>query len=124
MNILIVEDQATMRASLRAYVQAAFPQASVIEATCVATALRQRRVHQPRLALVDVLLPDGNGIELTKELRAAQTDLPVVVVSLLAGQTYSDMARAAGAHAYVVKDRLVVDLLPAMRSALGLRHPS
>lgn len=119
MNILIVEDQAAIRSSLRSYVETALPESHIVEAGSVATALRAARTHELNLVLMDVLLPDGNGIELTRQLKALKPQVPVIVVSLLSGQTYVELAREAGAQAYVLKDRLLADLLPAIAEALA-----
>ena len=123
MNFLIVEDQDAMRAALRAFLQAGFPRARFHEAASVARALEICREHELHLALVDVLLPDGNGIELTRRLKACSPDVPVIVVSYLSGQSYVDGARDAGAHAYLVKDRLHAELIRTAGNALAFaRH--
>jgi two-component system nitrate/nitrite response regulator NarL len=119
MDFLIVEDQATMRAALGAFLRASFPACSVREAADVRSALESCIDQAPRLAVVDVQLPDGTGIELTRMLKALVPQLPVVVVSYLDSQTFADKAREAGASAYVVKDRLLPDLRVAVAQAIA-----
>jgi DNA-binding NarL/FixJ family response regulator len=119
--ILIVEDQDVMRAILREFVQNAFPDCAIVDAADGARAEELCAKKGPQLVLMDVCLPDTNGIELTARLRAQWPELKVIVVSYLGGDTYTRRAHAAGALAYIVKDRLVVDLVPELAGALGVR---
>ncbi|MGH8688795.1 MAG: response regulator [Burkholderiales bacterium] len=120
MHFLVVEDQDVMRDSLCGFLQAGFPQARILEAGTVARALELCREHAPQLALLDVHLPDGNGIELARRLKSCLPALAIVVVSYLTGQHYVDAAIAAGAHAYLPKDRLHAELIGTAAQALAL----
>ena len=117
--ILIVEDRAVMRAMLREFVQKAFPDYTIMDAHNGARGMALCMEHRPSLVLMDVRLPDANGIELTAIINAAAPYIPVIVISYLSGQPYLDQAKAAGARAYVAKDRLVSELVPAMTAALN-----
>lgn len=118
--VLIVEDQALMRYTLRNFLWSAFPGLDILEAANGARALELFTAHQPSLVLMDVRLPDANGIELARRLKALRPTLKVIVVSNYTGEPYVSDARAAGAQAYVVKDRLLTDLIPAVAVALGV----
>lgn len=109
-----------MRALLMDFIQTAFPGCTPLEAANGAQAIAQCKVHAPQLVLMDVSLPDANGIELIETLKALNPDLKAIVVSYHSGQVYVDQAFAAGALAYVTKDRLFVDLIPAVSEALGV----
>jgi len=117
--ILIVDDHEAMRAVLRQFVQQVFPRCAVHEAADGAQALEQSVALRPHLVLMDIRLPDANGIELTARIRSMLPDTEVIVVSCLDGPPYVERALAAGACAFVAKDRLHRELLPAMKSALG-----
>lgn len=116
--VLIVEDQALMRYTLRSYLEQAFPDLSIIEAADGAGALEACAVHRPGLVLMDISLPDANGIELTAQIRKMRPETRVIVVSAHDTQAYISRAHAAGAVAYVVKDYLYRDLIPAVSKAL------
>jgi DNA-binding NarL/FixJ family response regulator len=116
--MLIVEDQGSMRAALREFLQSAYPQALVLEAVDGASAMVLCRRHAPCLVFMDVGLPDGSGIELTARVKAMLPDSEVVVVSQHHGKAYIERARAAGALAYVTKDRIYAELLPIAARAL------
>jgi DNA-binding NarL/FixJ family response regulator len=118
---LIVEDRPVMRAMLREFVQDAFPDCAIMDAPNSARAEELCAKHKPKLVLMDVCLPDGNGIELSARLKAADSGCAVIVISYLTGQDYVDQAQAAGAFAYILKDRLVMELVPAISQVLGVQ---
>ncbi|WP_442786492.1 response regulator [Leifsonia sp. AG29] len=72
------------------------------EACSVADALRQTSVRMPDALLVDVGLPDGDGLELARQLTASQA-VRVVLVSADPDSLSQDDARAAGALGFVPK---------------------
>lgn len=117
--MLIVEDQDIMRQMLREFLQSAYPDARILEAGSGDRALALCREHRPRLVLMDVKLPDANGIELTAQAKALLPETTVIVISQETARTYVERARAAGAFAYVAKHNLQRELLPAVASALS-----
>lgn len=73
------------------------------------------------LALVDVRLDGGDGIELTKSVKACYPDLPVLVLSTFDESVYAERAVRAGATGYVMKTSGADELLAAVRDALAGR---
>lgn len=71
---LVVEGQDFMRRMLVEYVHSAYPDISVMDAADGARALQRCRSGSPRLVLMDVALPDANGIEFTAKNIVAQID--------------------------------------------------
>jgi DNA-binding NarL/FixJ family response regulator len=118
-GILVVEDQELMRSTLREFLQQAFPDQHVAVAADGQIAIELARALRPRVAVMDVNLPDANGIDLTVQLRSTLPGIEVIVVSHLSGSAYVERARAAGALGYVTKDRIRVDLLPLVATVLG-----
>ena len=98
--VLVVDDEFLIRWSLSEH----FDQAGykVIEAETLLEA-RAALLNHVDVVLLDVLLPDGNGLDLLKELRRTQPDLPVIVISAHATQLVADRARADGAFDCVRK---------------------
>lgn len=117
MTVLIVEDHAPMRAALGELLQLAYPQARIVEAGSGARALELARRHAPRLVLLDVSLPDANGIDLIPTLKALAVAC-IVVVSQHDTPAYAERALAAGASAYVTKAAVHRELMPALERAL------
>jgi DNA-binding NarL/FixJ family response regulator len=108
-----------MRAMLCEFMQNAFPGCTILDAADGEHAMRACVEHNPQLVLMDVRLPDANGIELTARLLRLLPSTKVIVVSHLSGRVYVEQALAAGALAYVGKDHLLTELIPAAALALG-----
>ena len=122
-TMLVVEDQDFMRRALRDYLQSAYPDAAIMEAADGARALQLCRSSCPRLVLMDVTLPDANGIELTAQIKEMLPETEVVIVSQHAVEAYVERAHAAGAFAYITKDKVYRELLPTIDRALGRAPP-
>ena len=118
--VLIVEDQVLMRQSLRDFLQSAFPDCNLQVAADGASALEACRAYRPNLVLMDKCLPDADGIELTARLKILYPGIQVIVVSYRSGEIYVQRALAAGARAYLLKDNLATDLIPAVAAAIGV----
>ena len=118
-TILIVEDQGYMRRTLREFLQSVYPGINILEAEDGRGALALCRERRPALVLMDIALPDTNGIELTEQIKAMLPDSHVIIVSSHTDSAYIERAQAAGALAYIFKDKVYSELLPAMSAALG-----
>lgn len=66
-------------------------------------------------AVLDLLLPDGNGMELSRELRTADPGLPVLVLTIVLDGEVHDQALAMGADEVLVKTATVEEILAAVR---------
>ena len=115
--VLIVEDEAPMRRFLRSALTAS--QHRVVEATTAAEALSLASSHNPEVILLDLGLPDGDGIEVTKALRRWCT-APIVVLSARGREDDKIEALDAGADDYLTKPFGTGELLARLRVAL--RH--
>ena len=118
-NMLIVDDQAVMRALLRDFMQSSIHGLEVSEAGDGARALKLAQERRPQVVLMDINLPDANGIELTARLRELLPDTRVILVTSQAGSAYVERARAAGAFGYVTKDKIYAELAPLVAAALN-----
>lgn len=115
--ILIVDDHWAVRAALGELLRAAFPGQEVCEAPDGTTALACLRGRGPGVVVMDIQLPDADGILLIGVIRRLTGNL-VIVVSQHAPGIYEPRAQAAGAFAFVPKDRLHVDAVPTVARAL------
>ncbi len=89
------------------------------QAHTLAEALRQMAACPPDVAVVDLSLPDGSGLELIKDLLARHPALVVLVLSLHDDLEHLDRALRAGARGYVSKDDLAPNFIPALRDVLA-----
>lgn len=104
MNILIVDDSATMRMivvkSLR---QAGFTNATVIEAGSAKEALQKIAAGGVDLVLSDVNMPEISGIELVKVVKSKFPSLPIVMVTTESSPEMKQTMTAAGANGIITK---------------------
>ena len=74
---------------------------------------------QPDLLVLDIAMPSLNGIAAATRLKQSGSTAKVVFVTNLQDREFVQGAMALGEVGFVVKDRLVADLLPAIRQVLG-----
>ena len=101
-TILIVDDSATMRTLVR---QALEPEHTVLEAPHGAAALALLEQTPADLVLTDVIMPEMDGLGLTRRLRASErfARLPVLILTTEATPAMKERGRSAGATGWLVK---------------------
>ena len=114
-RILVIEDDVGIRSVLRVLFQA--EQYRVIEAETAARAEIEARSHRPDLLLVDLGLPDGDGIKIIKAVRA-WSPVPIIVLSARTMEAQKIAALDAGADDYVAKPFSAPELVARVRAAL------
>jgi len=120
MRILIVDDHALVRRGMNYVVKEGFPDADVAEAESAATALEiLKKGPDPDLALVDVRMPDLDGLELLRAMKAEWPDIPVIMISTYENAPYVKRALADGAAGYLLKDATPEDLAQAINVAMS-----
>ncbi len=115
LRVLIVDDHPLIRRGLRETL-AAEPDLEVCgEAADAGEAIDQARKTKPDLALVDISLPSGSGLELAKRLMTVCEGLRVLFVSMHDDAVFAERALRAGALGYINKSRPGAELLEAVR---------
>ena len=114
-KVLIVDDQPRARKSLRALLSTWSRVGEMHEASNGREAVQLVKEFQPDLVLVDVRMPEVDGLKATMQIKALRPEVRVIVLSMY--PEYHDEALAVGADAFVGKgeapDRLL-DLLAAV----------
>ncbi len=118
-TVLVVEDESQMRTFVRLALTAHGYR--VVEAQTGREGLQQAAAHTPDLILLDLGLPDMDGLEVTRRLRE-WTAAPVIVVSARGQETQKVEALDAGADDYLTKPFGSAELMARIRVAL--RHAS
>ena len=116
-RVLLVDDHLMARSGMRLMLSTAEDIEVAAEADCAAAALAQVRMERFNVALVDVGMPDRNGIELIRLLRAEQPQLAVLVVSMYSEDIYAVRAFRNGAAGYLTKNTPDAVLVAAVRKA-------
>lgn len=114
MNVLLLEDHPIFRFGVRQLVQQHWPAAAISEAGTLAEALALARRIDFRIALVDLNLPDSEGLEVVAQLHRHAPDLRLLVLSLNAEAAYARRALQMGAAGYLAKDRAAAELITAL----------
>jgi two-component system KDP operon response regulator KdpE len=114
-RVLVVDDEAQIVRALRTSLQGAGYEVDV--ATTAAEALARAAAHPPTGVILDLILPDGSGIDVCRELRR-WTNVPVLVLSALGDEQEKIAALDAGADDYVTKPFGIEELLARLRAAL------
>lgn len=117
-RVLLVEDEA----SIRRFVSHALAteDMQVFEVETVARAVIEAGTRKPDLAIVDLGLPDGDGADFIRSLRAWST-MPVLVLSARGSEAQKVAALDAGADDYLVKPFGVAEMLARVRALLRRR---
>ena len=118
-KVLVVEDEAEIRRFIRLSLQAESLQVS--EADSVQRGLIEAGTRRPDLVVLDLGLPDGDGIEFIRGLRA-WSEIPIIVLSARTDEQDKIAALDAGADDYLVKPFGTGELLARVRAQLR-RHP-
>lgn len=114
---LLIEDEVEMRRFLRAAMQS--HEYTLVEATTAREGLAQAAGRNPDVILLDLGLPDGDGIDLTRRIRE-WSKVPIIVLSARGREEDKVAALDAGADDYLTKPFGVGELLARLRVAL--RH--
>ena len=114
-QILAIEDEPDIRHILRALLES--EQYRFIEAATASRGEIEARSHKPDLLLVDLGLPDGDGLDLIRRVRA-WSPVPIIVLSARVMEEQKIAALDAGADDYVTKPFSAPELLARVRAAL------
>jgi CheY-like chemotaxis protein len=118
MRILVAEDETIIRLDLCSALQAAGFE--TIEARDGAEAVSLAREHEPDLAVLDVKMPNLDGIEAARRITTAQ-QIPIVLVTAYSDSALVERAIGAGIYAYLVKPFRESEIVPAVETAFA-RH--
>ncbi|MGI5211740.1 response regulator [Plantactinospora sp. CA-290183] len=116
-GVLLADDHALIRESFRALLDASPGFTTVGEAGTGAEAVRLARQHLPDVVLMDVRMPDMDGIEATRQICAGSQTAPVrvLILSTFDLDEYVYAALRAGASGFLVKDVTAAELLAGIR---------
>jgi two-component system KDP operon response regulator KdpE len=115
--VLLIEDEPQMRRFLRAALGAG--DYDLVEATTAREGLAQAAGRNPELILLDLGLPDADGLDVTRQIRE-WSSVPIIVISARGQESDKVAALDAGADDYLTKPFGVGELLARMRVAM--RH--
>ena len=124
-RILLVDDHRMIRNGLRLLIQQQ-PNLTVVgEETCGQPTLDRVKELQPHLVLMDVDLPDGNGIQFSRRILAAFPQVKILILSAHPDPAFVNDALQAGVSGYILKEDASEELTRAIRAVMsGLNYLS
>lgn len=122
-RILLVDDHPLYRAGVASVLRNEPDFAICAEAAGHQDALALAAGTAPDVAVVDLMLSDGDGLKLVRELRQNHPALCVVVLSMLDASAYEPKARAAGAVAFISKREGPESVVEGLKLALNRPQP-
>lgn len=116
MNVMIVDDHAIVRQGLRALIEKEPDMEVTVEAATGAEAIRLAREAGPDIIVMDISMPDINGIDATRSITKASPGMRVLALSMEADRRFVVEVLKAGANGYVLKDAAFAELATAIRA--------
>ena len=117
-RILIADDHAIVRAGLRQFIADHADMEVAAEASTGAEAIAAVRARDFDVVLLDISMPDKNGIDTLKTLKHVKPELPVLMLSAYAEDQYAVNLLRAGAAGYLNKEAASTQLVGAIRTVV------
>jgi DNA-binding NarL/FixJ family response regulator len=115
-TVLIVDDHPLLREGITAVIDGQADMRVVAQATNGMEAIAHFRTHQPDVTLMDLAMPQVDGVEATIAIRAEWPQARIVMLTTYGGDAKAMRALKAGACGYLLKSLIRTDLLDAIRS--------
>ena len=121
LKVLLVDDHAVMREGLAALLSGAGIDV-IGTASNGREAVRLARELTPDVVVMDISMPDLNGIEAARQIRVRAPSVRIVMLSMHANREHVHQALAAGAEGYVLKEAAANEVVTAVRTVTAGRR--
>jgi len=115
-RIVLADDHSVMRTGLRLVLEQQEDFEVLGEASDGRTAIGLVEALHPDVAVLDITMPNLNGIEAARQINAMQTNVAIVILSMHSDESYVLRALKAGARGYLLKESPEADFVRAIRS--------
>jgi DNA-binding NarL/FixJ family response regulator len=122
-SVLVLEDHPETREWLTSIIRQAFKQVDVSEASSLAQARKQLNDNTFDLALIDLNLPDGNGVEIIREINTNSPDTYCVVATIFDDDDCLFPALEAGAQGYLLKEQTTEEFIQNLQGIIKGEPP-
>jgi two-component system response regulator NreC len=115
-RILLADDHSVMRSGLRLVLERQPDFQVIAEASDGRQAVALTQQHLPDVVVMDITMPNLNGIEAARQISGAMPQVSIVILSMHSDEAYVLRALKAGARGYLLKESAESDLISAVRS--------
>ena len=122
-TVLILEDHPETREWLSGIIQQAFVEVELHTASSLAQARKHISEHKFDLALIDLNLPDGNGVEIISEITQKHPNTYCVVATIFDDDNYLFPALEAGAQGYLLKEQTSDEFIQSLQGIIKGEPP-
>ena len=119
LKILLADDHAVVRQGVKQIIAEAFGQAAFGEAQNVRELQEMAGSEHWDIVVLDLAMPGGNGLEVLKQIKHEQPQLPVLILSMFPEDQYAVRTIIAGASGYLNKESAPEELVQAIRKILN-----
>jgi len=119
MKVLIVEDHPIFRIGVKQLLTQRWPDMLIREAGSLGNAIEELKADDWTIGLVDLNLPDANGVEIISKLIKAKPQLKILVLSMNDDVFYAQRVLQFGAMGYLDKNQATTDLIAAIERILN-----
>jgi DNA-binding NarL/FixJ family response regulator len=114
-NVVLAEDHQTVREGLKILVNQEADMTVVGEAADGAAAIKAVRESHPDVVVMDIAMPEMNGLKATRKLKAEFPNVKILTLTRHNDDSYLDQLLTAGADGYILKQSAPADLIEAIR---------
>ena len=115
-RILVADDHGVVRKGLRFLLERHDDMEVVGEASSGREAIRMAEELDPQIIIMDIAMPQFNGIDAAEQVLRKNSDARVIMLSMYTDEEFLTRSLAAGVKGYLLKDSAEVDLVPAVRA--------
>ncbi|MDH4305828.1 MAG: response regulator transcription factor, partial [Nitrospira sp.] len=119
MVILIIDDHPLMRHAVRQLIECHYPSLIICEAATADEAMRVVREQPVALLILDIALPDQNGLTLLQQIKRIRPKIRSLILTIHGDPQYLRLALKHGASGYLTKESAAEELQEAMREVLA-----
>lgn len=126
-KVMLVDDHAVLRDGLKSILEMAEDMKVVAESLTGKDALPMIEAYQPDIVLMDINMPDMNGIEVTKVIKEKYPEIKVLILTMHSHDEYFMSAIREGANGYLLKDAPSDQVVDAIRTVIkgeSVIHPT
>lgn len=115
-QVIVIDDHDILRAGLKQILEKTTDMEVVAEGDSGAEAVRLAEKHQADVMLLDISLPDRNGIEALKQIKKVNSNIAILMLSMYREDQYAVRALKAGAAGYLSKQKASAELVGAIET--------